>query len=346
MKRILWWVVLSLSATLALMITGCDEPNEPDLPKLPYRLIAIHPMGTIPRDVSASENLVSVATNSEGMIVLDMTDAVHPETLFVYDAIPQDVQCTTTRIDVLHHYVMVRSTSPYTDHGQIPLFDYTKPLDSAYVLAIAGNGVFSDYVMKSNENSIYFWGGDIGLDCKVTVYGVCRVSSDSAWKLCPQNGDVYLPPHLVLNGLDVSESNVLAATMGVYGVHLHDGTTRQPITDFSTPGIAEDCAWKGTYLLVADRYHLAVVDASTPTTPRIAATRTIPGADRLTSVAISGDYACLMDDNDGIYIVDISDPLNPNYVQNFDLTEPAAITMEGNRIYAIDESDGLLVYSR
>jgi hypothetical protein len=344
MKRTLWWVVLAFAA---LTINGCDEPNEPDLPKLPFRLIAVHPVGTVPRDVDASGNHVAVATNGSGTFVLDMTDAAHPDTLFVYDDIPQDVQCTTTRIDVLHHYVMVR-TSASTNFGQMPLFDYTKStLDSAYVTQVAGNGYFSDYVVKAHEDSIYFWGGDVGGgDLSVTVFGLCRSGSGVPWSFCPQNGAVFSPAHSTLNGFDVSESNVLAVAVGQYGVHLHNGTSRQPITDFHTPGIAEDCAWKGNYLFVADRYHLTVVDASTPSEPQVIATLTIPSADRLTSVALSGDYACMMDDNDGIYIADVSNPHDPKYVQKFDLTEAAAIAVAGDRLYAIDESDGLLVYSR
>jgi hypothetical protein len=347
MKRTISWVVFALGAASFLFFSGCDEPNEPDLPREPYRLLAILSMATVPRDVDAQGNHVAVATDGSGTVVMDLTDVTHPDTLFVYNDIPHDVQCTTTRIDGLHHYLMVRTTS-VTDWGQIPLFDYTKStLDSAYVAQIAGNGYFSDYVVKAHEDSVYFWGGDVGGgDYTVTVFGLCRSGSGMPWSVCPQNGAVFTHSHAVLNGFDVSEGNVLAVALGQYGVHLHDGTTRQPIADFHTPGIAEDCAWRGSYLFVADRYHLTVVDASTPAEPRIVATLTIPSADRLTSVALSGDYACLMDDNDGIYVADISDPSNPKYAQRINLTEPAAIAVSGNRLYAIDESDGLLVYSR
>jgi hypothetical protein len=345
MKRTLWWVAFVFAA---LLMNGCDEPNEADLPKIPFRLIAVHSVETVPRDVDASGNHVAVATNGSGTFVLDMTDAAHPDTLFVYNDIPQDVQCTTTRIDVLHHYVMVRTSSPFTNFGQMPLFDYTKStLDSAYVALITGNGLFSDYVVVAHEDSVYFWGADVGGgDNDVTVFGLCRSDSGSPWSHCPQNGEVYSGGSFTLKGFDVSEDNLLAISHGECGVHLHNGTSRQPITDFHTPGIAEDCAWRENYLFIADCYHLTVVDASTPSEPRIVAMLTIPSADRLTSVALSGDYACMMDDNDGIYIADISDPLAPQYVQRIDMTEPVAIAVAENRLYAIDESDGLLVYSR
>lgn len=347
MKRTLWWVILSLGAALALIMTGCDEPNEPDLPKIPYSLTAVLPTASIANDVSASGNHVAVSTYLHGVFVLDMSDPGHPDTLFTFHDFAIDNHSTMVGIDEQHHYVVIRTVSQ-NDWGQIAVFDYTKDsLAEAWVVSIGGNGPFSDYEIESHPDTVRFWGTDTTpSDYILTVFGLCRPDSETPWAYCPQNGVLYNVLHGTLGGFGRRDDNMIAVALGEYGIHIHNGRTQQPVSDLYTPGFAGDCAWSGDYIFVADRFHVTVVDASAPESPRIAAVLSIPNADRLKKILIDGDYALVMDEYDGVYVVNISNPLAPEYIQRLDLLEPVSIAVSNGRLYVVDEALGLVVYSR
>jgi len=54
----------------------------------------------------------------------------------------------------------------------------------------------------------------------------------------------------------------------------------------------------------------------------------------------------MMDDNDGIYVADVSDPLAPVLVQSISLPEPQTMAASYGRLYILDEVQGILVYDR
>ncbi|MCX6599938.1 MAG: hypothetical protein NT025_00020 [bacterium] len=345
MKRTLWWVIFTLSAALAFFLSGCDEPNEPDLPREPYQLLAVYSLPTVAQDVSASGNLLAIAEGASGAYVLDMTDAAHPETLFVYGSIYSGAQFTDVALDGLHRYLAVRAPDE-SDWGPFPLFDITRgSLSAGYISQVGGNGPYADLEVDARPDSIFFYGSDTNDDF-VTVSGFCRSDSLSPWVSCPFIESIYQPSHGNVLGFDWRSDGLIAVAVNTFGVHIHNVPERRSVSNVLTPGLAQDCAWRGDYLFVADRYHLTVVDVSTPTTPRVVAGLTIKGGDRLVHIVMDDVYAVMMDDNDGIYVADVSDPLAPVLVQSISLPEPTTMTTSNGRMYVLDEVEGLLVYSR
>lgn len=340
-----WRTALICSVLLSLVFISCDEPNDPDLPSQPYKRIAVLSSTTVIKDVAASGDIVAVAAGSSGAYVLNVRDAAHPETLFTYATNVYGAQCTDIALDTLHRYVAVRVLSE-PDWGPFPLFNYTaEDLAQAYVAQVGGNGPYDDLECEAFTDSIRFYGSDNN-DNFFTMSNFCRASSESPWSYCPQILQLYQPVTGTCEGFDTSADGLLAIAIYSQGVHIHNLRTRMPLGNCFTPGFAQDCAWKGSTILIADRYHMTIMDAGNLENPRVVGTFVIPGADRLSRILVSGDYACLMDDNDGVYVLDIRNPASPSLIQTIPLTEPADIMVSGNRLYIIDEADGLLVYSR
>ena len=72
----------------------------------------------------------------------------------------------------------------------------------------------------------------------------------------------------------------------------------------------------------------------------------ISGADRLQKIVVDGHYAILLDDSDGLYIVDVSDPLHPVLEQSISLPEVSSVSASNGVLVASDEQLGVLIYQR
>jgi hypothetical protein len=68
------------------------------------------------------------------------------------------------------------------------------------------------------------------------------------------------------------------------------------------------------------------------------------GSSRLENIAADGHYVFVLDANDGIYVMDVSNPLAPAEVQLVSLPEPSAVVAKGGYVYVTDRYNGLLIY--
>ncbi|RPH93252.1 hypothetical protein EHM69_10805 [candidate division KSB1 bacterium] len=333
---------------MTVFIGSCDDPNEPDLPLRPYTQAAVYPTAGLAKHVAAAGDIVAVAAGVAGATVMNMSHPSRPDTIFHWGNIGLGGRCTNVTLDTIHHYIAVRAPGE-PNWGPFPIFDYSKDSVSlaSFIRSAGGNGPYGDLEVEPRQDTIFYWGTDTN-DNRLTVSGMCRTnSSDTArWNDCPAVETVYQPYYGTVAGFGRRSDNIFAIAVGEYGVHLHDAEQRIALADFYTPGLAQDCAWYGNYVIVVDRFHVTIVDASVLTAPRIAATLDIPGADRLFKVLVDGDYACVLDEYDGIYVVNISDPLQPKMVQLLSLPEPSFIAASNHKLYATDEAQGLVVYVR
>lgn len=341
MTRQHWFALLIfLSATLLFLASGCDEPNTPDIPLRPYSLISVYPTEGIALDVDAEGSYVAVAAGHQGALVLNVSNPAQP-TLVARDTVSSFGLCTHVAIDAVHNLIFKGTDG--TDPGDpFHIWDF---VNQSWVIGIPMSGNTADFMMVPLQDSVYFYWLDYSPGDGFVANLMCR-SDTTGWSY--QCGFFWLqwPSATRLRGFDRRSDNIFAIAVDNGGVHFHDATTQQPISDVATGWSAFDCAWYGNYVMVADRYRLTVIDASDLFQPRVVSSLVISGADRLFQVAVDGNYAILLDELDGVYVVVISNPLAPMFVQQMSLSEATQLDAVNGKLYVTDALQGLVIYSR
>ncbi|MBU0508381.1 hypothetical protein KKH27_06045 [bacterium] len=335
---------LVLIAAMLLTLSGCDEPNTPDVPLRPYRLAAQYMTRGTAIDVEIAGNYVAVAEELLGAIVLDASDVQALDTVFVYTVSPGG-SCTQVALDLLHSYLCVFPA----DGIYRSVFDFT--YDNQWEAQVEGisltlNGPLGEFAVTAVPDTILLWGSDISSsDNKFTAVLWFQPSDTSAWidGAFPQ---LFIPAHGRVRGFDFRADGIAAIAIEQQGVQLHRLQPFERLGSVDTPGLAYDCAWYGNYVIVADQVQMVVVDASDLMNPRIVGQLRISKADRLRGVAMDGHFACLMDIYDGVYVVDVSNPTAPLFAQEIELFDPTSVAAGNGRLYVTDPGNGLLIYTR
>ena len=141
---------------------------------------------------------------------------------------------------------------------------------------------------------------------------------------------------------------------------ISDKTNPTKLAHYTAPNMTYDLKLQGNYAFIATWWDgLRIVDYSNPSSPYLAShilgwvnSNSIPGEDYCFSsaVAVKGNYAYLSDykpfsdkDTFGIYVVDISDPTNPVFVNRFKDFESSTSAMKivGNYLY-LSGSQGMM----
>jgi len=355
-----WLLLLATGAIFILVLNGCDQPNEPDVPLRPYSLAGQYITHGTAMDVDAVHDTVAVADDQYGVVVLNVQNTSAPQVIFTYSSTPGN-SCQLVALDPVHPYVAIFSAdlniSPPINpfYGQqIPIFDYTVAdsagdfLTPAWIhFSISFSPPLRDLQFESGEDSVWFWAADITPSDGFVIGRMCRASDTSPWQSCSPGGTSYTAPrNATMRGFGLSENGISAIALDVAGIHLQRLHPYEPLGDVDTPGIAYDCAWYGSYIMVADQFQLIVVDAHDPMNPQVVSELRIPNADRLRRIVVDGPYACLMDEFDGVYVVDVSNPLSPQYAQLLELFDPTSLATDNNRLYVTDQGNGLVIYTR
>jgi hypothetical protein len=334
------FIVLSV-----LLLVGCDEPNTPDYPPPPptlphYTLIGHYQPPTVALNVVAKGNTAALAASSYGTLVLNVSDPNNVQIMY-RDSVSPFSQSTAVGLDTLHKYVAT-GTDGTDINDPFRVMSYR---DSTRVTGLIFSGPVEDFIFDAEDDTITFWCADRGDGFVAQQF--CRDSSGAPWgEFC----NFPFPPGwghsgLTMRGFGRRADGVFAFAIDLDGIHLHN-TINESLATFYTPGIANDCAWHGNYIIVADRLMLTVVNADSLHSPYVATTFLIHNADRLAKIVMDGSLACVMDEADGIYIVDFSNPLVPMLIEQISLPEPTSLHFDNGRLYVTDQAMGLLVYSR
>jgi len=87
---------------------------------------------------------------------------------------------------------------------------------------------------------------------------------------------------------------------------------------------------------------LEILDISNPANPVKLGQVVTPSV--VSGIKVSGNYAYVADESDGLRIIDVSNPTNPQEVGFFDTGSYArGVSINGNYAYVADESDGLRI---
>jgi hypothetical protein len=338
---------LGLVIAAGFWAVGCDDRNVADLPFQPYELKAVYPTPGLAADVSVGNSIVAVADEYLGVHVLDASNPADITELYRFTD-EDGARCTDVFIDPLHQHLAMRFNVNTDLLGQFPLVDYRiSDPEESYLTWIGMSGPFGAFEMEIVQDTLTFWGSDQSIGDGLNVFRLCRDNDTSNWTMCdfPWNNWSPRDPEGA-HGFDINGDGLLAIASEQEGVYIHPTRPQAEPYNFDTPGLAYDCMWHGNYLIIADEFSVVIADASDPANGSIVTSLSIDGATRLRQVEIDGDYAAVLDDYDGIYILDISTIAEPEFIQLIELEGPTSIDAESGRLYVTDEVAGLVIYSR
>ncbi|HEY3294730.1 MAG TPA: hypothetical protein VGL38_04795 [bacterium] len=350
MKPILSGILLL--ALFAVTFVGCDSPNNPDVPPQPYRWAMTVSIPGEAKDVSVQDGYAGVAASSYGAVVYDVRDLGNITQVF-HDTLQHYYNPTAgaskIAIDAQHHVVCWLTEPRYSGATSI---DY---MTGGPGPAISIQGPVYGLCMESEPNTITYW---FTSHSRVLDGGqTCRDSDTSAWdpNFCNftfQADSIHLPSSGWTGsdrgqGFSHSKRNHLwAVAVEETGVHFVDDSTGAVRSIQIVPGSAFDCAWyQDSLLVVACDFEMVIMNVQDAAHPQIISQYTIPNSNRMRGVAIDGNWACIVDGYDGIYIVDIRDPRHPEKVQLLPLTHPTSVCVDNGRLYATDDLSGLVIYT-
>ncbi len=115
------------------------------------------------------------------------------------------------------------------------------------------------------------------------------------------------------------------------------------LSDIDTPGEAQGLVYEDGYVYVADGIGgLSVIDATNITTPELVATWKIDGLDHAFRVEINEHRLAVIDEFDGVYFLDVSDPSDPVLMDWIELRNPTDLIFVDEGLAIISsELDGL-----
>jgi hypothetical protein len=347
MKRLFkTFVALCIPAAALFLLSGCDKANEPDVPQHPYHLINSMMTDGTAEDVKVGGNYVAVANGTFGAFVLDKNrlDSLH--VLLNYVTGTSGARVHFVAIDTVHSYMAVYRDP--ADQMHYSVFDITQAGTSNQEVHFNTN--FSSNVNEFNvtttRDTVIWWATDFtASDRHLATEGMYRADSASAWQFFNSCSE-HQPLHGIPRGFGVRSDGMIAVANDDAGIFIDDSRTclRHGEVDFS--GVAYGCAWYGNYVVVAADYLTIIVDATDIDHPQVVASLTIPTADRLRKVVVDGTLACVLDEYDGVYVIDISNPRNPQYVQLLNFYDGTAVAADNGKLFCTAGGLGLLIYSR
>ncbi len=150
---------------------------------------------------------------------------------------------------------------------------------------------------------------------------------------------------LPVPGLDLEVAGGLACvaadTAGIYVIDVSDPLAPVLLAQWNTPYHAVDLAIEAGHVFVADRHSLQVFEL--PSGRRGSADLGRPDAS-LHAVTVADGYAYLIDENFGIMVFDVSEPLAPAYAGQVSGSGRGGILAAGGRLYS-GSSPGLMIFS-
>ncbi len=314
-------------------------------------------------EISANDNFAYLTNWENGLVVIDLNNPKSPGFAGQYD--------TTTyaeQITAFENYVYIEDSDGFKI---VDVQNATNPLFKS-----SSNEVYSYNEVAINENYAYVADGYYGLRImNITIptspstigrYNTAGraydidIMDDYAYiadynnGICIVNISDPTNPKLVSN-YDIGECIRDITVSGNYA-YLGAGDEGLIIIDISCPtnpsfvgslssvGYVMDIAVSGNYAYVANHedYGLVIVNISNHSSPFIANHCKSISRESY-SVSISGHYVYVAAGNDGVYVLDISDPTSPLIAGIYDSRFVLDIDIFEDYIYVADTLNGLII---
>ncbi|HLE53409.1 MAG: hypothetical protein A2Z16_06910 [Chloroflexi bacterium RBG_16_54_18] len=139
---------------------------------------------------------------------------------------------------------------------------------------------------------------------------------------------------------------------GLYIVDISSPQNPVELSSGSVPGTMLSIAVVGNYAYLVDvnSQGLLAVDVSNPESPQKVGMFTLMDVPdprhesySFSSVRVCGEYLCLAAVQDGLVVVDISNPAQPAFAGRSDTQVASGLAVDGSLVYLVDDLDGLHV---
>ena len=144
----------------------------------------------------------------------------------------------------------------------------------------------------------------------------------------------------IVNDVEVSGTYAYVS-QGSYLVIYDISNISNPLEVGRSNTPSADITIADNYAYLADSNGLSIVDITDPSSPKLVSSCDTVGF--ANSIAVSGNYAYIADENNGLVIIDITDKSTPKIIETYSDDSAYAVTVAGNYAYIADYWDGIVI---
>jgi WD40 repeat protein len=327
-----------------MALTGCaDSPTEPSLSNnvlFAFQLIDKSPTLGWTRDVWVDEDTAYVADDEQGVTIWNV-DPAAPQPVNV-GSIPGKA-VGLVAFSPVTRILMVQG---FAQAGGISLYDMTRGRS----LSALGSGGASDldFLEPAPDTLIL---AEVDTDADGCQFLLFYKDSSLGYSWFDRRG-AFIPSAGKLRAplLDRQYAYLAHGQHGLTILSYSFATGNLQVnivSNLKTPGMARDLSFNRAkdHLFVADHQSgLQIIDITDKVHPRIVGSIKPPNVDDVLKVVSLGDTALFIEQYNGVYAVDCSNPTAPRLIAWYDTPDPQNISVrESDRtVFLADLSEGLL----
>ncbi|MBI1800177.1 MAG: hypothetical protein HYR71_00930 [Chloroflexi bacterium] len=294
-----------------LQIIDVSKPFKP-------RLVAGYDPGGIAQHVAVSGHYAYLAADFGGLFVVDVSDPANPVEVGSFDTSGHTID-----VSVLGKYAYVND-----DENGLVIFNIANP---ARPFPIGQNASLGGGAIYLPGNGLLYAATDA-----LQIVDISDLTQ-------PVVLSTYRSPN---NLTDIAVAGTLAYVVDYYnGLYIFDVSTPAnplPLGSVRGTGGTNRVVVVGNYAYLADWGGLNIVDISDPYHPVTVGIFPMGATD----VSVSGSYAYFTTSMQGLYIIDVSNPSQPQLVSTYDPVPSAvgaAVFVSGHYVYMPESSVALYV---
>lgn len=325
-----------------LFLSSCAERQDAVLPYGPggsslVYLSATPTRGTA-KDVAVVGDLAYVADEPYGVSIYDISDPAQPELVDSLQLV------NSVKADLIAVDSTGRIAAVQTD-GEIQIFDLTtkeRLINRGTRGHVDIEVYFGDNVMR-----LYRCDSDAGDGFNYEVFTNQGSGDSLSFDVSPDFSNQYTEDYS-LYGFGLGSGNVAYVSRNDAGfavINYGVSGSAEVLGELNTAGKVRDAALKGANILclAAGYQGLITVNVSDPNHLEVLGSLLIKNATDIEWVEVGGDRAYLLDDNDGVFAADVSNPFLPTLIGEMPLSDPNNFDVSGDFVFVADEDMGLVI---
>jgi hypothetical protein len=327
--------LLLSSLCFLVLLSGCAERQDANLPGggnvLAY--LGRVPVRGMANDVAFIDGKAYVADAPFGISIYDLSDPAAPA---LVDSITLfDPNARLIAVDASERVVALQGNS------SLNFYD----LELRQFLFDAGSSGHVEVELHFSNDTLIVYRSDRFALNGFNVEAYLNLGGDTLFFGFPFSQSKYdLNLTYGFARLGDTQAYVCLDLLGIVLLDYASQPAATVLAQFNTPGQVMDAALDGDILYLASGYEgLVILDVSVPTVPVMVSSLAIPNATNIEFVEAANQRAYLLDTNDGLFAVDVSDPQNPTLIGEMLLSNPQNFCLAGDLVLVADQEMGLVV---